>query len=267
MRGRGRGQRVHDVVLAGQAERDASPSERARQLELGDEAGVGQPRRHVRGGEVRPLVHAEGHDPARLAGQSVPEGRESIVCVDHGGVVGAERGEHLALALRDAFKAAEAFEVGRAGIDHQPDARPRDRRKMGDLAEVVGAHLDHGIAMRGFEAAQRQRHADVVVQVAARDETRAGAAEDRARHLLDRRLAVAARDADDRASEIAAPGAREGRERRQRVAHDHLRQRHRDRSCDQRARRAALERLGHELVRIEAIAAQRHEQRARLERP
>ena len=61
--------------------------------------------------------------------------------------------------------------------------------------------------------------------------------------------------------------ARERRQRRERVAHDDLRQRtiRRGRSTSAPAAPSAA-RLGHELVAVEALAAQRDEQRARLER-
>jgi hypothetical protein len=62
------------------------------------------------------------------------------------------------------------------------------------------------------------------------------------------------------------PGRGERGERGERVGHDDLRQRHGDLALDQRARGALPLRLGHELVAVEALAAQRHEQRAGLER-
>ncbi len=71
---------------------------------------------------------------------------------------------------------------------------------------------------------------------------------------------------DDRAGEVAAPRRGEGREPGEHVRDDDLRQRDGHRTRDQRTRRTAPERLGHELVAVEALAAQRHEQGRRLER-
>ena len=50
------------------------------------------------------------------------------------------------------------------------------RTSCGDVADAVRAHLDHCAAMRGLEAHQRQRHADVIVQVAVRRQARAARA-------------------------------------------------------------------------------------------
>jgi hypothetical protein len=63
---------------------------------------------------------------------------------------------------------------------------------------------------------QHQRHADVIVEIAARDQRLALARQDRAEQLLGRRLAVAARDADQRDVELTAPFARERRQRAER---------------------------------------------------
>ena len=61
---------------------------------------------------------------------------------------------------------------------------------------AVGAHLDHREPMRLGEAQQRQRHADVIVEVAARGQALARLPQDRCGHLLGGGLAVAAGDPD-----------------------------------------------------------------------
>ena len=92
------------------------------------------------------------------------------------------------------------------------------------------------------QAQQRQRHADVVVEVAARGQALAGLREDRGDHLLGGGLAVAAGHADQRAGELLAPGARGALERRLRVRHHDLRQRQRLGGADHGAGGAGLRR-------------------------
>ena len=78
------------------------------------------------------------------------------------------------------------------------DVGPRQLGRVRDLAEAAHAHLDDGVAMPVVQAAQRQRHAEVVVEVAFGLEHRVGARrrrQDRRDHLLGRRLAVRAGDA------------------------------------------------------------------------
>jgi hypothetical protein len=137
---------------------------------------------------------------------------------------------------------------------------------MRDLALVVRAHLDDGEPVRILETAQRDGHADVIVQVALGCQARAQLAEDRGRHFLDGRLAVAAGDAYHRAGERAPPCQRELRKRGERLRHDHLRQRNLDAPADQRSRRAARRHVCDEVVAVETLADEGDEQRARLDR-
>ena len=135
MRGGGGGQRVHDVVLAGQRELDATPPGGVDQLEVASRSRLAVGRAaHVARREVGALAQPEGDDAAGAAGEAVPERGEAVVGVDHGGAVGAERLEHLALAARDALEAAEALEVRGPGVDDEADVGPRDRGQVRDLA-------------------------------------------------------------------------------------------------------------------------------------
>jgi hypothetical protein len=87
---------------------------------------------------------------------------------------------------------------------------------------------------------------------------------DRREQGLDRRLAVRAGDADDARTALRAHGAGQVAEREHRVGNDDLRQIDRDRSFDQRRGRAGGLRCRDELVRVEMLAFERDEQRARL---
>jgi hypothetical protein len=77
-----------------------------------------------------------------------------------------------------------------------------------DLPRVIHSELDRAVAMRFAHAEQRQRHADIGVQVASRRERPLVAgvrAQDRGENLLGRRLAVGAGDRDDDRREALAP--------------------------------------------------------------
>ena len=130
---------------------------------------------------------------------------------------------------------------------------------------MVGTHLDDREAMSGFEAQQRQRHADVVVEVTARRECRAGAREYRREHLLGGRLAVAAAHAEHEGAAPRAPVRRDRSERRERVPDHDLRQRRIDRAAHDGACRATPGSTRDELVAVEALATQRDEEHAALD--
>jgi hypothetical protein len=133
---------------------------------------------------------------------------------------------HFALAARDAVEVAEPFEMLGAGIGDEPDGRARERDQRSDVADAVRAHLDHCAAMRRREAQERQRHTDVVIEIALRRQAGPAARQDGRGHFLGRRLAVAPADAHERDGEFLAPAARELLQRLERVRHSNVRQRH-----------------------------------------
>ena len=95
---------------------------------------------------------------------------------------------------------------------------------MRDFAAMVRAHLDDRVAMLRAEIEQRQRDADVVVEIPLRDQAGSHPAQDRADHFLGRRLPVAAGHGDHRAPKPPAMFAGARGQRPQRVGHDDLRQ-------------------------------------------
>ncbi len=105
----------------------------------------------------------------------------------------------------------------RPGVAQRDDTRLGQLGKIRNLAGMVRAHLDDGVAMRDVEACQHQRHPDVVVEIAGRGKRRANALEDGARHFLERRLAVAAGNADQHDVLAVAPGGTELTQRQLRV--------------------------------------------------
>ena len=211
--GRGGGaERVQHVVAAREPEPHARLLTRQRERELGDEGIAFDAALDVRCANLGGRVDAEA-DCVRAARHGAPEFVERIVGIDHGRARQRECREHLALRARHALEVAETLEMLVARIRHERDRRPGERGERRDLARMIRAHLDHRIAVPGLEPQERQRHADVIVQVAARRQRRSGNGEDCGKQFLGRRLAIAAADAEDEGLALTAPGAREGRQR------------------------------------------------------
>lgn len=115
--------------------------------------------------------------------------------------------EQFPLAAPDPFRAAEALEMGASDVGQDAVVGFGDRGQTGDLAAGAGPHLDDPEFGVGSHGEQRERHADVVVEVAPGGVEGEAAAEHTARKLLGRGLAVAACDGEDRDAQRAAVGA------------------------------------------------------------
>ncbi len=129
--------------------------------------------------------------------------------------------------------------------------------------------------MRAAQAQHHQRQADVVVQIALGRQYAigaAGGAEDRRRHFLDRRLAVAADDRDDRQRKAPAPECGQAPQRLHRIVDREQAfpaadaRRGEPRSViggHDSGGSAALERLRDEFMSVEALALDRDKELAR----
>ena len=159
--GRGRGHGIAGVVLAGHLQAD--PGRAGRGLELQVRA-VGQ---GLHLGPDLALLEAEGLGPM-LRGELAPEAGAGVVAVVEGDTVGLEAGEDLALGPGHGLDAAEALQVGALGVVDQGHVGLGEAGEVGQLAGVVHAHLQHGVAMGRGQAQHHQGQADVVVEVALR---------------------------------------------------------------------------------------------------
>lgn len=141
-----------------------------------------------------------------------------------GEAAGAERVEKDGFFAGDGLEVAEGFEVrgsderddGDVGLDH--------RGERGHLAGSADAGFDHGKAVaRGIEPRERERHAQVIVEVAfgGKDVARIGGKEE-GQQVFGGRLAGAAGDADHGTAESAAVFARDRLEGGERVGDDEL---------------------------------------------
>ncbi len=190
-----------------------------------------------------------------------------VVGVGHRDARGAQRVEQLALGMRHSVERAAAFQVHRPDVGDQRHVGIGPRGEPRDLPEMVHAALDGGVAVLLAEAQQRERHAHLVVQVPFRLERGALCREHLGDQLLGRRLASRPGDAREaQAGQPAAPGRREPSQRAPGVGGGEERRagRHPDllRSIgrNERAGRAALQRLRDEVGGVEPLAPQRDEE-------
>ncbi len=261
----GGGQRIADVVRAARFERDRALPERTLQREARREFTALDGLHGILRLEIRVRVHAEGEDAARR-GHFEPIAGVDIVGVDDSRRGGVEAGHHFAFALGDAVQIAEAFEMFGAGVGDETHGRPCQAHQLGDIADAIRAHFDHGTAMRVFKAHQRDGHADMIIEIAVSRHAQTHARQNGGGHFLGGGLAVAAADGHDGNGELGAPGLAQLLQRAQRVGNRDLRQRMGDRPFDQGADGAPARRRRNEVSAVEGGAAQRNEQRARLKR-
>jgi len=119
------------------------------------------------GTHIRRRIEAELQHPT-VPGQFAPQRRKGVVGVDYRNPVRGEPCKQLALGAGNALEIAEALEVRRSGIGHHGDGGLCNSGKVVDFSGVVSAHFQNGEFILGTQSRQRQRQADIVVQVAVR---------------------------------------------------------------------------------------------------
>ena len=147
----------------------------------------------------------------------------------------------------------------RAGIGDQADAGTGDLHQLLDVAATVRSHLDHRAAMAVIQTQQRHRYAQMVVEIAAGGQARPALRQDGGDHLLDRGLAIAAGDADQRSFEVCARRARRIGECHFHVGYHDLRQRQLNGARHDGSGGAGRGRGRHEIVTVSFLTAQRRE--------
>ena len=177
--------------------------------------------------------------------------------------------DHLRLGLRDVLDGTEELHVRLADIRHDADRRRCNRSHCLDLVQAAHADLNDGSRVLLAKPQERQRQADLIVVVGLRLEDRAARREHCSREVLRRRLAVRARDGDDRQREAHAPGVRELLVGRQRVFGNQHRRLEagqlllRAARADHDAVCALLDRIAHKILAVEALALEGEEQDSR----
>jgi len=161
---------------------------------------------------------------------------------------------------------AHEFLVLALGVVDQGDSRLDDAGQVGDLAGMIHTQLDHGIAMLGAQAKQRQRQADVIVEIAACRQPavltrRRG--QDGGQHLGDGGLAVAAGNGDDRNVEARPPTGGRRTQCQAGIRHHHLRHVEFQAAIHHQRYGAAGQGLVGEIMGVEPLALQAEEQAVR----
>ncbi len=263
VRGAGGGQEVRDEVRPGEGEGDVHRPSADPQVEAHAGGGAAP----ALGRDVEPAVLPEPDDPAREALRDPHDPR--VVAVEDRGAVRAQALEDLGLGLGDRVDRREALEVDGGDLRDHRHVGERHAGERADLAGRRHADLHDRRRVLGPQAQDRERHAEVVVEVALRAQHGAARLEDARRHVLRRGLADRARDGDERdrrAASHVAPEVGEG-ERRVGDADDRQAGGRLDLGADERRRRLLRRGVGEERVAVEAGAADRHEEGARVERP
>ena len=207
----GGGAGVQRVVPAARVQLDRGRRLRGAQLDPAAEVRELVASAHLRGMLEAEVSHAPPGEPP------APVAREFVVGVDHRDAAGTQRIEHRGVLARDLGDVLHEFLVLALRVVDERDGRARDRGEAGGLARMVHAQLDHRRAVGLAQIEQRQRQADVVVEIAlGREHLRVAEvrAQDRRDHLLHRGLAVGAGDRDRAECRSDAPVRRQAAQAR-----------------------------------------------------
>ena len=203
-----------DALAAQRAERDVEHparrgAERARRGERRERvrAHVGGLERQLERAEIRHVAAgAERHDPQVGAAVRI---EQRLVGGQHGRRAGAQPVEQLGLRGGDRRERAQQLEVHGPDVDDDADVRLGDLGELGDLAAAAHRQLEHERLGAARRAEDRQRQADLGVEVLLAGDDPPVLAQHRREQVLRRRLARRAGDRDDLRAELAPPCARQ----------------------------------------------------------
>ncbi len=137
-------QGIGDVVLTEQIELDMRTAKRAAQ---GEALAAARITGQIAAMEIGAGV-AQGEAEHLASGGAALPGEEGLVIqIEHGHAIVRQTFENLALGFDDFLRAAELTDMGIAGIGDDRHLRPGQADGVGDLADMIGAQLDHPGAM------------------------------------------------------------------------------------------------------------------------
>ena len=206
---------------------------------------------HIDRAHIAPFREAERH-LALAAGHGA---QEIVIPVAEGHGIVRHGAEHGGLFLQDAAAVAQKLQM------RVPDDRKEHGRRLHHggqrchVAEVRHAHLhDRGLMLR-LEPEERERHAELIVEVFLRLERVPALREHGGDHFLGRRLADAAGHAEHGDGKAGAVGARKRLERSSRIRHaDDRAGLPRRNALREAAGRAEIERLADIVVPVDPLA-------------
>ena len=143
---------------------------------------------------------------AGLLGRHFPQVGIVLVQEDERAAVRAEPVVELPFRGLDALEGAEAQQVCAAHVGDQAVVRLADFHELGDVVGMVGTHLDHGHLRVGGDGQQRERHADIIVEIALRGRDAVFLRQHGGDEVLGGGLAVRARQAEH--GQFAVPHVR-----------------------------------------------------------
>ena len=257
MRDRGGRTRITYVVNARERQRHGD----AVIIEMQREVGAGDVRRNICCANIGQLAEPEA-DATHVVDERRPVVEVTVVCIENRGHRAFLVLQDFTLGARYALDRPESLEVSRTSVGNDNNVRGGESRQIGDLAGMIGAHFDHCEPVVLVDSREHQRHADVVVEVAVRGERRSLAAETGGDKLLERRLAIASRNADNRHVAFAPPGRAESAERHSGVVDLDLGNRIARAPRDHGPGRAVLLRNADILAAVKIRTLQREEQLA-----
>ena len=214
---------------------------------------------HVDRAHVAPGREAERH-LALAAGHGA---QQIVVPVAEGDGIVRHGVEHGGLFLQDAAAVAQKLQMRVADDRKEHGRRLHHGGQRRHVAEVRHAHLDdRGLVLR-LEPEERERHAELIVEVLFGFQRVPALREHGGNHFLGRRLADAAGHAEDRDGKAGAVGARERLERGGRIRHadDRAGLPRRD-ALRKAAGRAEVERLANVVVPVHPLAGDGGKERA-----
>ena len=193
-------------------------------------------------------------------------GDPRIVRVEHGRSVIRECRDQLSLGDSDRVARSELAEMRSAHVEHDGDPRRRDRGQIGNVSwstRAVFAHECSGL-LRHLEHGQRQT--DLVVERVLRCDDGALQLQHVREEILRRRLAIRTSDTNDGATGRAPKYARrELAERARWIGHDDGGRA--DVVLREGRNGAGLDRRTREVVTVDVLTPQAHEQRSRRRLP
>ena len=153
-----------------------------------------------------------------------PEGQvqrvqQGVVPVEHRQALRLQIFKDLALGLQDTLPAAQVLDVGVADVGDDGDVRPHHLAQIADLSEVVHACFDHGRLVLRRKAQQRQRRADIVIEILRGLQDAVLRLQHGGDHLFGGGLAHAAGDLDHRDLEFVPVMRSQGPQGKARVVH------------------------------------------------
>ena len=200
----------HVLPVGGDAHRDAprARDDRAGAALIAEVAHID--RAHVTAGREaeRHLALAAGHGAQQV-----------VVPVAEGDGVVRHGVEHGGLFLQDAAAITQELQMRVADDRKEHGRRLHHSGQRRHIAEVRHAHLDDRSLMLRLEPEERERHAELIVEILFGFQRVPALREHGRDHFLGRRLADAAGHAEDRDGKAGAVGTRERLERGGRVRH------------------------------------------------